>query len=58
MFFPEALAQNKMPKASSRIWTRITDSVFYFDKRYIKCTANLRLFVELSNIFHSLWRLE
>ena len=30
------LAESEMQTASSRIWTRDTDSLFYNDKRYTK----------------------
>ena len=36
--------------ASSRIWTRITDSVYYDDNRYAKCTSFL-YHVDVNTIF-------
>ena len=36
--FPGALAWRETQIASSRIWTQVTDFIFYDDNRYADCT--------------------
>ena len=38
-----ALARGKMQTTLSRIWTRVTDSIFNGDNRYAKNTSNMSL---------------
>ena len=37
------LAQSKMQKASSSIWTWVPDSIFYDNKSYVTCTSKLNI---------------
>ena len=38
MSFPRVLTKSKMPRASSRIWTQVADSISYADNHYAKST--------------------
>ena len=55
MDFPWALVWSKTQIASFKIWTRVTDSISYYDNRYVKRESQKACFksIQLISLFYN-----